>query len=37
MPGWRQQLLDGITQAFEDEATSDLVFVALLLHVSNLQ
>jgi hypothetical protein len=28
--GW-QQLLDGITQAFEDKATTDLVFVALLL------
>jgi hypothetical protein len=37
MARWRQQLLDGIAQAFEDEAATNLVFVALLLHVPNFQ
>jgi hypothetical protein len=37
MVRWRQQLLNEIVQAFEDEATTNLVFVALLLQVPSFQ
>jgi len=37
MVRWQHQLLDGITQALEDKVVTNLVFIALLLQVPNLQ